>query len=232
MIQSVKRAFDILDYIATNGNQVRLNDIAAAVGLQKTTVHNFLNTLKMLGYVGQDELSPRYFVTAKISELYVAEKPLYVLKKELLPVLEQLSAETKETAYLAIQMGSYFRYELKSEPAGCIRISLELGREHEMKHTAVGQVFMAYSPHLPAVLRQGMGDEEALAQQAVLDDVVKNGYALDLEYYARDLHCVAVPYLHKGRILAVIVVAGPAFRFPKEALAKTAGRIKRLLEDR
>ena len=46
MIQSVKRAFDILEYITQNGNLVRLNDIASALELQNTTVHNFLNTLK------------------------------------------------------------------------------------------------------------------------------------------------------------------------------------------
>ncbi|RZK13157.1 MAG: MarR family transcriptional regulator, partial [Flavobacterium sp.] len=57
MIQSLKRTFDILEYIATNGNLVRVNDISQALGLQKTTVHNFLTSLKELGYVEQDELT-------------------------------------------------------------------------------------------------------------------------------------------------------------------------------
>ncbi|RDC55346.1 IclR family transcriptional regulator [Pedobacter chinensis] len=230
MIQSVKRAFEILDYIATNGNLVRLNDISAAVGLQNTTVHNFVNTLKELGYVEQDELSPRYRITSKISELYIPEKPLYQIKKEVKPILEKLSAETGETTYLAIQLGSYFRYELQSEPERSIRISLELGREHEMRHTAVGKVFMAYSPHLPAVMEKGLTEKEIATQQKELNEVVKNGYALDLEEYEKDLNCIAVPYLYKGRIQAVVVVAGPAFRFDQTKMKSTAEKIKTLLK--
>jgi len=226
MIQSVKRTFEILNYIATNGNLVRLNDIATALGLQKTTVHNFLNTLKELGYVEQDELSPRYRLTAKISELYIPEKSLYDIKREIKPLLESLSVQTNETAYLAIQLGSYFRYELKSEPARSLRISLELGREHEMRHTAVGKVFTAYSPYLSIVMEKGMTENERIVFQSELNEVVSNGYALDLEEYEKELNCVAVPYLYKGRILAVIVVAGPAFRFTKSDMIKLGEKIK------
>ncbi|MFT4031524.1 MAG: IclR family transcriptional regulator [Siphonobacter sp.] len=231
MIQSVKRAFEILNYIATNGNLVRLNDIAAAVGLQNTTAHNFLNTLKELGYVEQDELSPRYRITPKISELYLPEKPLYQIKNELKPIIERLSADTGETAYLAIQLGNYFRYEYKCEPNKCARISLELGKEFEMKRTAIGKVFMAFSPHLSNTLLNEMCD--ACYVKDFLDElgmIRESGYALDLEQYEQDLNCVAVPYLYKNRILAVIGVAGPAFRFRKEEMTKTGEGIKALLK--
>jgi len=222
MIQSVKRAFEILDYIAANGNLVRLNDIAAAVGLQNTTVHNFLNTLKELGYVEQDELSPRYRITPKISELYLPEKPLYQIKKELRPIIEKLSADTGETAYLAIQLGSHFRYEYKCEPNKSVRFSLELGRELEMKHTAIGKIFMAYSPHLSRIFLKEMCDGDVAAFSEELNTIRKNGYALDVEEYEKDLNCVAVPYLHHNRIMAVIGVAGPAFRFSEREMIRTA----------
>jgi len=44
--------------------------------------------------------------------------------------------------------------------------------------------------------------------------------------YEKELNCVAVPYLYKGRILAVIVVAGPAFRFTKSDMIKLGEKIK------
>ncbi|PKK36723.1 hypothetical protein BWI96_10095 [Siphonobacter sp. SORGH_AS_0500] len=229
MIQSVKRTFEILNYIAANGNLVRLNDIAEAVGLQNTTVHNFLNTLKELGYVEQDERSPRYRITPKISELYLPDKSLYQIKRELKPLIEKLSADTDETAYLAVQLGSHFRYEYKCEPNKSVRISLELGREFEMKHTAIGKVFMAYSPHLSRVFLEEMYDGNMAAFQEELMGIRKNGYALDFEEYEKELNCVAMPYLCKGRILAVIGVAGPTYRFHQEEMIKTCERIKILL---
>lgn len=229
MIQSVKRTFEILEYVASNGNLVRLNDIAAATGLQNTTVHNFLNTLKELGYLEQDETSPRYRISPKINQLFLTDIPLYQIKKELRPLLEKLSNETQETAYLAIQLGSYFRYELKSEPSRSARISLELGKELEMRHTAIGKVFMAHSAHLPRIIWQGMNETEISLQQNELDKIRQDGYALDLEEYEKDLNCIAVPYLHKNRILAVLGVSGPAFRFQNDDMIKTAERIKSIL---
>lgn len=230
MIQSVKKVFEILDYIAANGNLVRLNDIATALALKNTTVHNFLNTLKELGYVEQDELSPRYRITSKINELYLPEKSLFQIKSELKPLIEKLSGDTGETAYLAVQLGSYFRYEYKCEPSKCVRISLELGREFEMKYTAIGKVFMAYSPHLSKIFLEEMCDGNVTAFLAELSRIRENGYALDFEEYEKDLNCLAVPYLCNGRILAVIGVAGPACRFYQDEMVKICERITFLLD--
>lgn len=229
MIQSVKRTFAILEYIAANGNLVRLSDIAEALSLQNTTVHNFLTTLKALGYVEQDELTPRYRLTARFLQLDYSDISIPRLRAELKPVLEKLTAETGETSFMAVQMGSYFRHEWKCEPNRSIRISLELGKEHEMQHTAIGKVFMAYSPHLTQVIQRQLAPDEVSRQNAGLSEVLANGFALDLEEYEEDLNCVAVPYLLKNRIMAVVGLSGPAFRFDRQQMAAAAGKIKHLL---
>ncbi|MGA6119555.1 IclR family transcriptional regulator [Sphingobacterium anhuiense] len=229
MIQSVKRVFDILEYIAANGNLVRLSDIAAATGLQNTTVHNFLNTLKEMGYVEQDDISPRYRIATKINQLLVQDIPLFQIKATLRPMLENLSRQTQETSYLAIQLGSYFRYELKSEPSRSVRISLELGKELEMKRTAIGKVFMAYSADLTRWSTQDMNDQDITRQLAQLAEIKEKGYAVDLEEYEKDLNCVAIPYIRHHRILAVIGVSGPAFRFKEQDMVNVAERIKSTL---
>jgi IclR family KDG regulon transcriptional repressor len=229
MIQSVQRTFAILEYIAANGNLVRLNDIAQALSLQNTTVHNFLTSLKELGYVEQDELTPRYRLTSKVMQLDYSEVSVPRLRADLRPVLEKLTAELGETSFMAVQLGSYFRHEWKCEPNRSIRISLELGREYEMQHTAIGKVFMAYSPHLAQVIWRNITQEEAARQASELAEVVKNGYALDLEEYEKELNCVAVPYVRKNRIIAVVGLSGPAFRFDVRHMQEAAERIKKLL---
>ena len=111
MIQSIKRTFDILEYIAANGNTVRLNDIAQALGLQKTTVHNFLASLKEMGYVEQDNLTPRYRLTSKIRHLDFSDIPYHQLRSDLKPVMEKLTVESGETSFLELQIRNYFWYE-------------------------------------------------------------------------------------------------------------------------
>lgn len=229
MIQSVKRTFDILEYIAANGNTVRLNDIAQALGLQKTTVHNFLVSLKESGYVEQDELTPRYRITSKIRHLDFSDIPYHQLRSDLKPMMEKLTAESGETSFMAIQMGSYFRYEWKCEPNRSLRISLELGKEYEMKHTAIGKVFMAYSPHLSTSVYKEVNEDEIKIQQNEMQGILKRGYALDLEEYEKELNCIAVPYFYKDRIISVIGLSGPAHRFDKKKMELMAELVKRLI---
>lgn len=213
MIQSVKRAFDILEYITQNGNLVRLNDIANALELQNTTVHNLLHTLKELGYVEQDELSPRYRVTTKMQCLYPPPVSVSVLKNTLRPTLEKITELTNETSYLSVQMGTYFRHELISEPERSVKISLELNKDYEMTRTAIGKVFMAHSEHLQNTLLKNLDEPVQKKLQQELSEILKNGYALDLEEYEPDLNCAAIPYYQGNRVVAVLCVSGPAFRY-------------------
>lgn len=229
MIQSIKRTFDILEYIAANGNTVRLNDVAQALGLQKTTVHNFMTSLKHLGYVEQDELTPRYRLTSKIRHLDFSEIPYQKLRSDLKPVIEKLTAESGETSFMAIQMGSYFRYEWKCEPNRSLKISLELGKEIEMKHTAIGKVFMAYSPHLSNSIYKGVSENEIKLQETEMQSILDRGYALDLEEYEKELNCIAIPFLYKDRIISVIGLSGPAHRFDKKKMEAMAELVKSMI---
>lgn len=229
MIQSLKRTFDILEYIGSNGNLVRVNDIAHALGLQKTTVHNFLAGLKELGYIEQDELTPRYRITAKINQLDFSGIPYYDLRNNLKPIMERLTAESNETSFMATQMGNYFRYEWKCEPNRSLRISLELGKEFEMKHTAIGKVFMAYSPHLTNIIYKGLSETDAIAQDKKTKEILDRGYAVDLEEYEKELNCVAIPYFYKNRIISVIGLSGPAHRFGEKEMEKMVELFKSLL---
>lgn len=221
MIQSIKRAFDILEYISSNGNMVRLNDIAAALNLKKTTVHNFLYSLKELGYIEQDELSPRYRVTPKIQYLMAPDVNYNSIKARMRPVLEQITLATNETAYLSVQMGMYFRHELISEPNSAIKISLELNKDFEMMRTAIGKIFMANSSHLRNVLLNKLEGAERQKLEKELELVVQNDFAYDFEEYEKDLNCIAVPLRENNRIIGAVGVSGPAFRFKKAEMDST-----------
>lgn len=102
MNQSVKKTFQILEYIASSGNFVRLNDVAKALDLKKNSVHSFLDSLKQLGYLEQDEVSPRYRITSKLECLYAPLLSVNELKSELRPILEKITQLTNESSYLAV----------------------------------------------------------------------------------------------------------------------------------
>jgi IclR family KDG regulon transcriptional repressor len=213
MNQSVKKTFQILEYIASNGNFVRLNDVARALDLKKNTVHGFLDTLKQLGYLEQDDISPRYKISPKIEGLYVPSFSVNELKHELRPLLEKISNLTKESSYLAVQMGSYYRHELKCEPNRAVKITLNMGKDYEMTTTAIGKCFLAYSEHLRGSLSKEYEKDDFTLIEKEVATIRNTGYALDIEAYDPDLNCVAIPIFHKNRPIAVLCVSGPSFRF-------------------
>jgi DNA-binding IclR family transcriptional regulator len=59
-VQSIERAAAILQVVAGAGGTLGVTDIAAAVGLAKTTTHSLLRTLLLVGFVEQDRATGRY----------------------------------------------------------------------------------------------------------------------------------------------------------------------------
>lgn len=229
MIQSVKRTMEILLYIAQNGNKVRLQDVAHHLQVEKTTAHHFLKSLLELGYVEQDDVTPRYQLTDKVRMLMPPDVSIHLLKQRFKPILQQITERTGETSYLSIQMGSYIRHELKCDPDRSVRISLELGKEYMVMHSAIGNVFMANSEHLKDYIMRSLQAEEKAKLAQKLTTVIDNGYADDFERLEKELNCIALPVFEQKRIVAAIGVSGPAFRFTGEEMARAVKIVREYL---
>lgn len=231
MNQSVKKTFQILEYIAANGNFVRLNDVAKALDLKKNTVHGFLDSLKQIGYLEQDDLSPRYKITSKLECLYAPSFSVSEIKNEMRPILEKITNLTGESSYLAVQMGSYYRHELKSEPDRAVRITLNTGKDYEMITTAIGKSFLAFSQHLQSSLYRKLNQQDLHALQDEITAINRAGYALDVQAYDPDLNCAALPIFYKNRPIAVLCVSGPSFRFGEKQFIESLKIIENLVKE-
>lgn len=68
LIQSVIKALDILHAVSNTESGIRLNDLAESFGMNKTTVHNLVRTLRARDYLTKDSAN-RYRIGAAVSEL-------------------------------------------------------------------------------------------------------------------------------------------------------------------
>lgn len=57
LVQSLLRGLDILKHISTRPEGMRLNELTAATGLKKPTLHNLLRTLSARGFVLKDSMN-------------------------------------------------------------------------------------------------------------------------------------------------------------------------------
>ena len=222
MIQSVQRAFELMEAIGAFPQGARLGDVADAAGLNRSTAHNLLATLQQLGYVGQASRGGVYTLTDRLSELArgaaVSDDDL---RDRLHPSLESLAKATGETCYLAVPAGDQYVCLDAVESQTPLRLTVPIGGRDPLLGTAIGHTLLAARPDLAQRLAerepQAWNDTAAARKQAQRD-----GYALDLAGFHADISCVAIPVSDRGIVRAAIGVAGPTSRLPASRLREIA----------
>ena len=104
-VQSIGRAFAILEEIARNRDGIGLAELSKRVGLHNSTTFHLVKTMVSLGYVRQLKETKRYRIGRPLFALAASaldEKEMVSLAT---PVLEELSRETGESAHFSVRMG-------------------------------------------------------------------------------------------------------------------------------
>lgn len=224
-VQSIERAFDLLEMLADADGALGLSDLAASSGLPLPTVHRLMRTLANRGYVRQ-EASRRYTLGSRLIRL--GETSSRALGTWLRPILAQLVRETSETANLAMLDGDEVVYIAQVPSPHSMRMFTEPGRRVRPHCTAVGKALLAQLPPEQAralLERDGMPkytpttitDPDLLL--AHLEVIRKQGYAIDEGEQEVGVRCFAVAVPDAPASLA-ISISGPQARMTDEAAAR------------
>ncbi len=221
-VQSIVRAFSLLEALGDSRGEVGLADLSKRVGLHVSTTHRLLATLVTQGYARQNADTGRYALGAKalhLAESYLGQMDLRLVAR---PFLERLSEETGETANLVILDGQEALYLDKVESPQSLRIFSRIGRRAPLHCTAVGKVLLADRSKAAVDALLGQGPLERLTRNTVtavsqlrreLEKVQDEGFALDREECEDGACCIAVPVRNaKGEAVAAIGISGPAVR--------------------
>ena len=224
-VQSVERAFYLLELLADHGDQ-SLTELSAAIGLPAPTTHRLLKTLVGLGYVRQLR-NRRYGLGLGLVRLAGRVDTQFAPIAR--PHLETLAREIGESANLAVLEGDMVVYIAQSPSPHAMRMFTEVGHRAHTHSTGVGKAMLAQLPEdqvTRIVTRAGMpmATERTITDPArlrtELNRIRKAGYATDNGEQENGVFCyaVAVPGVP---ISMAISVSGPAFRMTKE-LGRTA----------
>lgn len=244
-IQSIERAFYVLESIMFNKQPVTATEIARRLGCHKSTVSHLTSTLIEQGYLRKAPGTSRLTIGPKV---YQARRVTGLTGEqiEMVPlVLERLVAATDETAHLAELRGRHVVYLVNEYPGKTLRVQTESGSVEPAHCTAVGKALLAGLP-APEVraLYDGVGLErftertitgiEDLAAELAL--VSEMGYALDRGETTEGTGCIAAPVRdERGMTVAAVgisglhdVVLGPLLPRAKDALLACAAEIEKL----
>jgi IclR family acetate operon transcriptional repressor len=231
-VQSIERAFDLLEMLADAGGALGLSELSAISGLPLPTVHRLMRTLVNRGYVRQ-EASRRYTLGARLIRL--GETSSRMLGTSLRPYLAELVRSTGETANLAMLDGDEVVYIAQVPSSHQMRMFTEPGRRVRPHCTAVGKALLAQLPpgEARALLERGgmprftpttITDPDLLL--AHLEVIRKQGYSVDEGEQEVGVRCFAVAVPDAPAALA-ISTSGPQARMTDEAAARIVPALTR-----
>lgn len=223
-VQSLDRAFELLELMAAAGGEVALSELATTSGLPLPTIHRIVRTLLASGYVLQLP-SRRYALGPRLIGL--GRSAGLTVEKWASPHLLALADSSGESANLAMMDAEKVVYVAQSPSARhTMRMFTEVGARVYAHCTGVGKALLARLPDdevrrlmrtagMPARTERTITDIDALLEE--LASVRDRGYAVDDGEQELGVRCVAVAV--SGTSLSAVSVSGPAGRVTRQAVS-------------
>ncbi len=230
MVQSVERAFTILEAVAER--PAGITALADRLDLPKSTVARLLGSLETLGAV-ERVAGRRWQVGPGVTALTDAVSPARSLAALARPELAELVGSVGEDAGLALPDGYDMLYVDQVECDHPVQVRDWTGTRAPMHAAPSGLVLLAEWPEsaiegyvargLAQLTPRTIGDAKQLRDRLV--EVRERGYAWGLEEFSEGINSVAAPIRDgRGNAIAAIHLHGPAYRFPapgeKERIAE------------
>jgi DNA-binding IclR family transcriptional regulator len=239
-VQSLERAFSILEAIAGSDQPLSLAELSRATGLHTSTAFHLIKTLILLGYVRQEDtkryrIGPRLFMQAAGASNEIGLVNLAT------PHLKRLADETGETAHLAVRADNGIAVIAKVEARSTVRSSERLGIVRPAHCTAIGKVLLADLPddELENYLRtetfkaftpKTITDHASIREE--VRRVAASGIAYDDAEFSEELRCVAAPVRNYMRhTVASLGISGPVWRVTLHEMRRFGTRVAAVAAD-
>ena len=228
LVQSVDRTLTILEVLSDCNDGLGITEISSLVNLHKSTVHKLLSTLIYKGYVVQDEESSKYKITFKLFELGSKKVHKLDLLEISRPYTKMLMESVNEVVHLIIREETDIVYIDKVEANNTISMASRIGKRNPMYCTATGKAILAYLPEeeirevwnkSKIVKLTKKTNTDFILFKKELQEVKKNGYAIDDEENEIGVKCVGAPIFDmNGDVVAAISVTGPVTRITDDKI--------------
>lgn len=228
-VQSLERAFGLLEAIARARQGIGLAELSKKVGLHNSTTFHLVKTMVALGYIRQDR-DKRYRIGRALFALAAGSLDEVELVSLAIPVLEDLTEATGESGHFAVRSGDSVVVIAKTSGSGAFQLTDRVGVMRPAHGTALGKVLLAAltpgqldrfleNHELAALTPKTITEPELLRQE--IREVARTGVAYDDGEFNAEVRCVAVPvHDFTGQVVGALGVSGPIWRLSIPVLQK------------
>lgn len=227
-VQSLGRAFSILEEVARHREGIGLAELSKLVGLHNSTTFHLAKTMVSLGYMRQERDSKRYRVGRPLFALAASALDEIEMVNLATPVLEDLSRETGESGHFAVRMGDSVVVIARTSGPGAFQLTDRVGVVRPAHCTALGKIILASLR--PDQLKRFLervelkpSTSKSITEPAVLlreiAEVRRSAIAIDDGEFNAEVRCIAVPvYNFTGDVIGALGISGPIWRMSDPVL--------------
>jgi DNA-binding IclR family transcriptional regulator len=235
-VQSLGRAFAILEEIARHREGIGLADLSKLVGLHNSTTFHLAKTMVSLGYIRQEKDSKRYRVGGPLFALAASALDEIEMVNVATPALEDLSRETGESSHFAVRMGDAVVVIARTSGPGAFHLTDRVGVLRPAHCTALGKVILAslrqdQLERFLARVELKPSTAHTITEIPVLlreiAEIRRSGIAYDDGELNLEVRCVAVPVKDfTGQIIGALGISGPIWRLSNQVMQSRAKTVQ------
>ena len=233
VIQSVDRAIDVLEYLAER-DEGAVTDLAAALGVHKSTAFRLLAVLEARGLVEQVSERGRYRLGFGLVRLAGATAARLDLVEQSRPVTRRLAADVGETVNIARREGDAAVNVDQVLGGATVATQNWVGQRTPLHATSSGKVLLAAMepgeralllvPPLECYTPATVTDPAVLERELTL--AATEGWACTREELEVGLNAIAAPIRGRdGEVVAAVSASGPTYRLGPERFDSVAAAV-------
>ena len=230
---AVKKAFEVLQLIASTNRGLGISELAKSLGISKGTVHGITSALEEVGVIIRNPFTKKYSLGYTLIELGKKGLSKIPLREAARRHMERLVEETDETVFLGILRDDHILIVDVAESNKELKITSPSGTKLSLTAGAAAKVFLAYTDEkrsleylrtkgLPKYTENSITDLDAYLEE--IKNVRKQGFATDREEYLQGVNAVAALIRSHGPFLAAIWVVGFSSSITEDRMEYIIGR--------
>lgn len=231
---SLDRILDILLMFGEGQAPLSVQRISEAFRSSRSSTYRYVQILRKRGLIEETEV-PGHFrlgpTVLRLARSFGGDAHLGTLAE---PILQELVAETGESVMLTKRSGTSVRVLASIDSAQIVRVDIEAAHNSPLHVGSFGKLHLAYldAREVERYLRHPLHAvaphtvTEPASLRAELEAIRTQGYALSDSEVEAGMRSLSVPVLDGARnMIAVLTLAGPAFRLPITPLRRQAPRL-------
>jgi DNA-binding IclR family transcriptional regulator len=231
--RAVERVLSLLKAFPENRPRRSLTELAAEVGLNKSTAHRMLSVLEREGFVVRSPDSGSFQLGPEMIVLGSRALRAVDIREAARPELEALAETTGEHATLESLVGAEVLILDEARGRGLLGIDSSIGTRWPAHATATGKVLLAFAEvkmpeppdGLPAITDHTIVSWDQWSQ--ALYEVREQGYATNIEELEYGYVSVAAPVQDgEGRTIVSLSIGGSVHRVTPDRIPALADSVR------